>query len=240
MTLIDTSTPMPLYFQVYSSLLERIRDGEFDTNQPLPSERKLTEEYGVSRITIVKAMDLLKNEGFIDRQHGRGTFVRDGKISNDPSKQLSLTDHLLAQGLNPEWQLLKKEWIDPAAVGFAGFPEASADDPYFQATVGLLTEGQPIAYLQMQVLADVARRSRIELMTDKELLDFYRDYPSKTNCGVERGFEAISADPDVAKYLDIEPHAPVLAIDLLYRNGKGDVLELIKSCFRGDSFRYNL
>jgi DNA-binding LacI/PurR family transcriptional regulator len=72
---VDQNNPLPLYYQVYQSILERIQNGEFLEGNPLPPERKLVEEYGTSRITIVKALDMLENDGFIDRQHGRGTFV---------------------------------------------------------------------------------------------------------------------------------------------------------------------
>jgi GntR family transcriptional regulator of abcA and norABC len=50
---IDSSNPLPLYFQVYKSLLERIQRGEFPPGSFLPPERRLTEDYGVSRITII-------------------------------------------------------------------------------------------------------------------------------------------------------------------------------------------
>lgn len=72
---IDPNDPLPRYYQVYHSLLERIRAGEFEPGDALPSERQLTQDYGVSRITIVKALDVLQQDGRIDRQHGRGTFV---------------------------------------------------------------------------------------------------------------------------------------------------------------------
>jgi len=72
---VDPSDPMPRYFQVYASLLERIRSGEFSQGSLLPPERQLGEEYGVSRITVIKSLDMLEREGYVVRQQGRGTFV---------------------------------------------------------------------------------------------------------------------------------------------------------------------
>src|SRR5258707_15489376 len=71
---IDSSNPLPLYFQVYQSLLERIQRGEFPPGSFLPPERRLTEDYGVSRITIIKALDELAREQYIKRQQGRRTI----------------------------------------------------------------------------------------------------------------------------------------------------------------------
>lgn len=72
---INPNDPLPRYYQVYKSLLDRIQLGEFKLGDPLPAERQLAKEYGVSRITIVKALDTLEKDSLIDRQQGRGNFV---------------------------------------------------------------------------------------------------------------------------------------------------------------------
>jgi GntR family transcriptional regulator of arabinose operon len=72
---VDPNNPLPLYYQVYASLLERIQRGEFQPGTFLPAERQLTEDYGVSRITIIKALNELSREHHIKRQQGRGTIV---------------------------------------------------------------------------------------------------------------------------------------------------------------------
>ena len=72
---VDVNNPLPRYYQVYVSLEERIRAGELGPGDALPSERQLAVDYGVSRITIVKSLDMLVDDGLIERQHGRGNFV---------------------------------------------------------------------------------------------------------------------------------------------------------------------
>lgn len=72
---IDPNNPLPRYYQVYQSLKQRIEQNEFLPDSALPPERQLVVDYGVSRITIVKALDTLETEGLIRREHGRGTFV---------------------------------------------------------------------------------------------------------------------------------------------------------------------
>src|SRR5258707_11997480 len=83
---IDPENPLPLYYQVYRSLVERIEAGEFSDGKPLPPERQLTEEYSVSRITIIKALSELKQEGRVEGKVGRGTFVIEGTSSNGVPK----------------------------------------------------------------------------------------------------------------------------------------------------------
>ncbi len=72
---VDLDNPLPRYYQVYVSLEERIRAGELGPGDALPSERQLAVDYGVSRITIVKSLDMLVDDALIERQHGRGNFV---------------------------------------------------------------------------------------------------------------------------------------------------------------------
>jgi GntR family transcriptional regulator, arabinose operon transcriptional repressor len=72
---VDPGNPLPLYYQVYASLLQRIQGGEFPPGSFIPAERQLTEDYGVSRITIIKALNELSREHHIKRQQGRGTVV---------------------------------------------------------------------------------------------------------------------------------------------------------------------
>jgi len=74
---VEPNDPLPRYYQVYASLQSRILAGEFGRDGALPSERQLVSDYGVSRITVVKALDLLERDRLIDRQHGRGNFVVD-------------------------------------------------------------------------------------------------------------------------------------------------------------------
>ena len=83
----NPNDPLPLYYQVYASLRQRIDTGEFPPGTALPAERQLVKDYGVSRITIVKAMDALEREGLIERQQGRGTFVTETESTNGSSGQ---------------------------------------------------------------------------------------------------------------------------------------------------------
>ena len=87
---VDPNSPLPRYYQVYSSLKERIQSGEFVPGDTLPSERQLVQDYGVSRITIVKSVDLLVEQGLIERQHGRGNFVTKPQITLDEPERLKV------------------------------------------------------------------------------------------------------------------------------------------------------
>lgn len=75
--MLDRNSPIPLYYQLYSILLNQIREGHLKTGDMLPTELSLVETYGVSRATVRQAiMDLVRN-GYVVREKSKGTFVKD-------------------------------------------------------------------------------------------------------------------------------------------------------------------
>ena len=66
----------PKYAQVVAEIKSRIERGQYPPGSLLPSEHQLVGDFGVSRPTIVKALSALRQDGWIDTQQGRGSFVR--------------------------------------------------------------------------------------------------------------------------------------------------------------------
>ena len=75
MTSIDPNSPLPRYYQIYNALLSQIELGELQIGDSLPPERQIADNFGVARPTVVKALDLLEQEGRIKKQQGRGNIV---------------------------------------------------------------------------------------------------------------------------------------------------------------------
>ena len=75
MNRVNRESPIPKYYQVYSALLGLIESGEIPPGSALPPTSALTQRFGVSRITLTKAMDMLDSEGIVERHQGKGTFV---------------------------------------------------------------------------------------------------------------------------------------------------------------------
>ncbi|WDZ82411.1 GntR family transcriptional regulator [Micromonospora cathayae] len=73
---LNPADSRPLYQQLASTLRERIQSGDLDRGDRFPTESELTERYHVSRNTVRLALDVLRNEGLVVSQRGRGSFVR--------------------------------------------------------------------------------------------------------------------------------------------------------------------
>jgi DNA-binding GntR family transcriptional regulator len=68
---------LPKYDQIAADLRGKIVRGELAAGQTLPSERELTERWNVSRATVVKALDVLRQEGLVETRQGTGSTVKE-------------------------------------------------------------------------------------------------------------------------------------------------------------------
>ncbi|WP_262315933.1 LacI family DNA-binding transcriptional regulator [Lacticaseibacillus parakribbianus] len=67
----------PMYYSIYKQLQSEIQDGTYPVGTNLPTDKGLAERFGVSVITIKKAMELLSTDGYITRKPRKGTTVRE-------------------------------------------------------------------------------------------------------------------------------------------------------------------
>jgi GntR family transcriptional regulator len=105
-TALNPKSKLPLYHQLYELLTTKIRNGEWKPGDLLPTEFALIEQYGVSRITVRKVLDLLSSEGLILRERGRGTFVAHPQLEHGMTRIVSFTDDMRQRGFTPRTKVL--------------------------------------------------------------------------------------------------------------------------------------
>ena len=96
----------PLYDQLFDLLKEKI-ENEMEPNSMLPSERELSDQYGLSRTTVRLALQELERIGYIYRQQGKGTYI--SKLSDDATNlatAYSFTDQMKAMGKVPRTEII--------------------------------------------------------------------------------------------------------------------------------------
>lgn len=118
--MIDKDKPIPLYIQIKNELLRKIKEGIWQVDSQIPTEKDLMREYAVGRATVREAVSLLVNEGYLHKRHGIGTFVTSVEYSLGFEPLISLTYSLKALGFEvdnivnengpivPDGELLKK------------------------------------------------------------------------------------------------------------------------------------
>jgi GntR family transcriptional regulator len=115
---LDRKSFIPLYYQLAQILRESILTGIWATGAEMPSERKLMEEYDLSRNTVRQALDQLYREGLIMREQGSGTRVT--QLSNSYQYLLDTffenRDLLIRAGYKPEVNIISTETVTPPEV----------------------------------------------------------------------------------------------------------------------------
>ncbi|MDZ5254294.1 trehalose operon repressor [Clostridium sp. LIBA-8841] len=114
------------YLNIYNEIVGKIDSGIFETNSKLPSESQLMEEYEVSRDTVRKALNLLEQNGYIEKAKGKGSFVLDMNKFNFPvsgiksfkeiEKNLGKKCETIVEELtlkNPSESIMKKLEVSP-------------------------------------------------------------------------------------------------------------------------------
>jgi len=98
---------VPRYRRIEQEL--RARLASMRPGDPLPSDAALCEEFGVSRMTARNAMQLLSDEGLVQRLPGRGTFVADPPTHRRADRLMTFTSEIVRQGRKPSSRLLTRE-----------------------------------------------------------------------------------------------------------------------------------
>lgn len=98
---------LPLYLQIASELRRNIQESVFKVGDRLPTEAELSERFGVNRHTLRRAMEVLRQEGIVGVERGRGTFVMADPIAVPIGKRVRFNEALKAQSLTPTWQVLR-------------------------------------------------------------------------------------------------------------------------------------
>src|SRR5690625_3764256 len=101
-TPLDYSSPLPLHFQIRAIIKSELTQGLMaDKDGKIPTEKKLSERFKVSRITIRAALENLENEGVVNRVRGRGTFINANRLEKWTGQLLGFAETIESAGFKP-------------------------------------------------------------------------------------------------------------------------------------------
>lgn len=103
----------PLYAQLEEQIQEKILSGIYQPGDKLQTEGEMAKTYGVSIITVRKAVGGLIGKGLVERKQGKGTFVRKPKYMRDIKKVQSFSDMCRSMGLKPGGRMLENKLVPP-------------------------------------------------------------------------------------------------------------------------------
>ncbi|MCG1008435.1 GntR family transcriptional regulator [Salinicoccus sp. ID82-1] len=105
---------LPLYKQVAKKIKDDIVSNDINRGEAIPTETKLAEMYGVSRVTIRQAVKLLVEEGLVYSVQGSGTYISEKKIEHDIHKLQGFTEEMISLHNNPSNEILEFQLMLPS------------------------------------------------------------------------------------------------------------------------------
>ncbi len=109
------SDNLPVYIQIHDQIKTKIESGFWKIGDRLPSERDLSVQFGVSRMTLRQAIQTLADEGILERKIGSGTYVARQKVQEKMSGTTSFTDIMLSQGRVPSSKVVSYFYTAPSS-----------------------------------------------------------------------------------------------------------------------------
>ena len=104
---LDKRVPIPLYFQLKELIVEEIKSGQYPVDSLIPTEKELSEQFGISRTTVRQAVTELVQEGWLYRIKSKGTFIARQKLKQDFLQRLeTFRDQMKRLGLEPSTEVL--------------------------------------------------------------------------------------------------------------------------------------
>jgi GntR family transcriptional regulator len=207
---------------------------ELSTHDVIPTERQMAERFGVSRVTVQKALALLESDGMIYRRHGSGSFV--SPLRESRTLQLrSFTEEMAIRGESIKARIIDFSRFDDERRKTEGW-SAHNGNTYRIERLRLSNE-EPLAW-DITHISESAAPGLENYDLSGSLYEVLED---KYNLIIESADESISpiiSNGEIHKVLRLEKGTPALQLIRIGFNNKGEIVESTRSIRRADQWQF--
>jgi GntR family transcriptional regulator, frlABCD operon transcriptional regulator len=200
----------PLYLQLKQKIVDDINNGKYKHGDQLPTETELCEMYGISRVTIRRAISGLVAEGILYRIRGKGTFITGDKLKNELFDVSGFSEFSVDK--QHSYRILSTS-IVPANDYFASILQISPEDHLLRLERLLYVEEEPlfidISYYPSKRFPDFEKFIGESVSTYKILKDKYNKVPDSN----ERLIDVVFAQKEEAELLKVDVGATLYKIE---------------------------
>lgn len=235
----DSLATQPRYRALAETLREEIVAGVHAPGTQLPTEAELASRFGMSRGTVVKAIDTLVAEGVVTKRQGAGSFVSQPSLHRRSSRLMSFTETLDAQGRTAGQKVLSYAVADPEEARGLG-----VHDPAMLLARLRFVDGLPMtihrSFIPEWVMARLSVESLGQLLKGEGSL-----YAAFESAGVtiDRGSEHVSARlarKDEAATLKLATPAVLMVVIRQSYDGEGQLIEAAEAIYNAEHYTYDL
>jgi GntR family transcriptional regulator len=228
----ELSDNSPLYMQIARKLIDDVRTGRYQVDQALPSERTLSEQLNVSRVTARKAIDQLVEQGLVVRRRGSGNYIAP-RIEQPLSNLSSFSEQLQQRGYQPSSRWLKRAIVT-----------ASTEE---QLSLGLSPNSKVARLERLRLADDIVMAYEVSVLPYGVVPDpdavgdsLYRflEAHGKAPARALQHIRAMNASAELARQLDVAEGQAVLFITRIAYLDSGEAVELTHSYCRSDHYDF--
>ncbi|MFZ7101112.1 MAG: GntR family transcriptional regulator [Peptococcaceae bacterium] len=234
---IDKNSVIPIYYQLAKLFEGRIRRGELKPGEAMPSETDIAAEFGISRMTVRRAISELVTAGMVYAQQGKGTFVAIPKLNNIVFELDNFTEEIKERGLQCKTRLLEAKIVratDTLKILFRTDDE-STKFLYFRTV--LSAENEQLVYEKKYTIYTKNKpilESEIKDPTLPGLIEANSGYLPVSS---EKVLYAAVSTQEEAEILGIGLNAPLFVIEQTIFDPDLKPVGWSKSMYRGDRYK---
>jgi GntR family transcriptional regulator len=211
-------------------LIEQLQVGD-----AIPSERQLTQQLGVSRLTVRAALDDLVREGLLVRRHGSGTFVSEPKIAQELT-MTSFTEDMQRRGMVPGSRTLGLR-VTPAGAHLGRLLHVSPSEPVLIISRLRLADRETMAIETLHVRESLVPGLAAPELEQRSFYEILEDRFGITIVGGDQTIEPTVTNEEESAALGVPLHSPAFLFERTTQSAEGEIVEYVRSIYRGDRYK---
>jgi GntR family transcriptional regulator len=226
-----------LYSRVETVLARQIANGDLKVGDQLPTEDALIARFGVSRITVRRAIQNLVTRGLVEIRRGKGTFVAAPKITQELTQLSGFVEDMHALGRKPTARVIGKEIVtaDATVASQLGLTQG---DGVVRIRRVRLADGIPLSFDETFLPLEIGKKiitNNLKAEPIFSLLERKYDVPL---IEAEYKLDAVAAESEVAAALRVKQFSPIFRIERTSYSTGGRPVDYERLHYRGDLVRF--
>ena len=232
----------PKYAQIEAELIAQIESGQLAPGAELPGESDLIECYGVSRVTVRRAIDELYHQGYVEKMQGKRACVKEKVKLQELTSISSYTEEIIRQGMTPSRKLLSfglrvctKEEAEQLGL-------KKADPVFFMERI-YFADGSPLCLTSTVLPYQLFREIETYDFEQNSLYQVLEEQYHIQITTTSLKLKAVSAYGNISRFLNVEEDTPLLYSDGITYGIQKDrevPIELFQNYYLTSRFEYSL
>src|SRR5699024_3425830 len=232
--MIDKNSQVPMYVQIANIIIDKIKDGDFKPGDKINTVAELVENYNVSRVTAVTALEYLNKKGHVISKRGKGSFVPFKKSTENIDKLRSLQEISEHGDSSMNQKILFYGFIHSSEMTNNVFQNNSF---VLQVTRLNYSDEKPIALIKEFIPEKIGVKLTKKEMDESSIYSILDEHGYQVYKAIQI-IEAQGATKEISKSLNLKIGSPILNVKRKSLDSRGDLLMYSEFYYRSDSYSF--